>query len=294
MVYPQQEIVNLSEKLQVMLTQESTTYRCSDYLGQQSDSLSTTNGNSRPLAESETQKSPVNAMWRDQLCTWAYDIVDHFDLDRETVSVAFSYIDRFVPRYQHHINHKTYQLLAMTALYMAIKIYEPRKVGINSFISLSRGRFTSNHIVAMENVILETLSWNVHPPTPTTFLSHLFLLYPNADPRLGDISRFLAELSVIDYSFVARLPSTIAMACILNAMEEVQVPSHITLEFLESVKRTANIDAESQEVFECQTQLKNLHHAAGYNSGDQDNCMERTVERVDSVSPVCVSKMTPY
>eukprot|EP00586_Coscinodiscus_wailesii_P020388 CAMPEP_0172504634 /NCGR_PEP_ID=MMETSP1066-20121228/180438_1 /TAXON_ID=671091 /ORGANISM="Coscinodiscus wailesii, Strain CCMP2513" /LENGTH=295 /DNA_ID=CAMNT_0013280909 /DNA_START=69 /DNA_END=956 /DNA_ORIENTATION=- len=289
----QQEVVNLPEKLEVLLQQERTTYRGIDYLrdsnaGNQDDST----GESSPPAQG-SYKPSVNALWREQICDWSYAIVDHFDLDRETVCISFSYLDRFIPRYKRPINHKTYQLAAMTTLYMAIKLYEPRKIGINSFISLSRGHFTSNHIVAMEHLILQTLSWHVHPPTPVSFVNHLLLLHPVKDTRLNDISRFLTELSVCDYFFVTRRPSSIALACILNAMEEVQSPSHVTMEFLETAKRFApDIDGDRQDVFECQAQLKELYYASGSNSHvTQVDCSAPTSEREESVSPVCVSKM---
>lgn len=277
----------------MLLRQESTTYEVADYIGNASPRFEASDGScfSGNRSPESPPKPRINPLWREQICDWSYNIVDHFDLDRETVSVSFSYLDRFVSRYHNQLNHKTYQLAAMTTLYMAIKLYEMRKVGINAFISLSRGHFTASHVLAMENIILQTLSWRVHPPTPLSFVNHLLLLFPAANTRLNDIARFMTELSVCDYFFVARRPSHVAVACILNAMEDVQVPPHMILDYLEAIKATANIDVEGRDIYECQAQLKEMYTASGCGNNVQDFCAEPPVERDESVSPVCVSKM---
>ena len=78
--------------------------------------------------------------------------MDHFDFNREVVSVAMSYLDRYLST--RRVNKKIFQLAAMTCLYLAIKLSEPSTLKIASLIGLSRGFFTTEHIVAMEQSIL--------------------------------------------------------------------------------------------------------------------------------------------
>lgn len=63
---------------------------------------------------------------------------DHYDIHREVVSVAMAYLDRYVAA--HVVNRRIFQLAAMTALYLAIKLYEPGKLCLSSLLDLSRGR----------------------------------------------------------------------------------------------------------------------------------------------------------
>lgn len=79
-------------------------------------------------------------------------MVDHFDFSREVVAVAMSYLDRYLCA--RKVNKKMFQLAAMTSLFVAIKLYEPSALKLSSLTGLSRGFFTPEHIIAMEQSIL--------------------------------------------------------------------------------------------------------------------------------------------
>lgn len=86
--------------------------------------------------------------WRRTMGQWCFRVVDHFSLDRELVSIAMQYLDRFAQQQlvvladfddnnskgtggSHGSNNKkicledgpTYQLVAMTCLYLALKLF---------------------------------------------------------------------------------------------------------------------------------------------------------------------------
>ena len=113
---------------------------------------------------SSSSNSQINELWREKTCEWCYQVVDYFDFNREVVSVAMSYLDRYLAT--RTVNHRICQLAAMTALYLAIKLYEPGKLRLSSLIHLSRGCFQTEHIITMEVSMLQSLGWHVHPPTP--------------------------------------------------------------------------------------------------------------------------------
>ena len=95
----------------------------------------------------------VNDDWRSKICEWSYQVLDHFDYDREIVAVSLNYLDRYLCR--RPVNKRTFQLVAMTTLYMACKIYDHNKLRMSSLIELSRGYFTEEHIAAMEMSVLK-------------------------------------------------------------------------------------------------------------------------------------------
>lgn len=141
----------IADRLRVMVLLQQSEYKCRDYLMQPPlASQSSTATLISDLAPSSS--TGVNELWREKICKWTYEVVDHFDFNREIVAVSLSYLDRFLSARQ--VNHKTFQLASMTALYLAIKLYGPKTLRISSLIELSRGYFKAEHIAAMEKFIL--------------------------------------------------------------------------------------------------------------------------------------------
>ena len=99
-----------------------------------------------------------------------------------------------------------------------------------------------------------------------------------------ELSRFLAELSVIDYYFVVHRPSVVALAALLNSMEEIPAAANATESFAKELKRLAGLDANSPDVAECRKRLRLLYSQGGY-SRPTPNAESRN----DTISPVCVS-----
>jgi hypothetical protein len=152
-----------------------------------------------------------------------------------------NYLDRYLERYfgstlqeedgKARIPKKHFQLVTMTCLYIALKLKCQSKVPLDYMVQLSRGTVTIEELRAMECELLGQLGWLLHPPTSFDFLKHyLKLLRPvnscnsnSAETQrwtaLEDMASFLIELSVLDYYFVTHRPSTVAIAALLNAMD---------------------------------------------------------------------------
>ncbi|KAL3759162.1 hypothetical protein ACHAWU_002043 [Discostella pseudostelligera] len=86
--------------------------------------------------------TPTIGPWRKRIASWMFDVVDHFQYDRNVVSIALWYIDRYVghllveeERNQRRaggsgtesvsqpIKRRHFQLIAVTSLYLAIKVH---------------------------------------------------------------------------------------------------------------------------------------------------------------------------
>ena len=98
--------------------------------------------------------SGVNEDWRSKIVEWAYQVIDHLDYDREIVAVALHYLDRYLCR--RSVDKRTFQLVSMTCLHTACKIYSLRRqqLSMASLMQLSRGYFTEDQIFATERSIL--------------------------------------------------------------------------------------------------------------------------------------------
>jgi Cyclin, N-terminal domain len=204
--------------------------------------------------------------------------------DRQVVGIAMNLLDRFLLRCEdgddttttnaphHHPegttasagntnnnNSRNYQLSAMTCLYLTLKLHTRHyKRHLTILTELSRGQFVTHDILAMENIVLATLDWRVHPVTPMTFVQYYIQYYqyqyhyppppqhdfiedldetrtdreeePSAPPVLvpvvavwqvvHEIARYCTELAVLDCQHsAASTTSQLAYACILAAMD---------------------------------------------------------------------------
>lgn len=319
------------DHVNVLRQQEETTYRCFDYLAPEfqqyqstlEDSMQNCLGRIRPNANF------MNESWRDKICEWAYNIVDYFNYDRELVFVCMNYLDRYAMK--RRVDTRTYQLAAITALFLVVKIYEPRSssrvLDVSSLAKLSQSTFSEDTIVSMELELLRILKWNLFPPTAYTFARYLNKILveiaskeeectrPSASSRqeVTELSRFLTELSVCDYFFVPHKPSTVGIAALLNAIEIVNdedySPTLIHI-FIQRVYQQTEINAQSSEVQECRARLQATFVESGFSkpslkttsnaseqSFNQDADDETVKGEADSLngipSPVCVSGVTP-
>lgn len=149
-------MVDLVERLSVLLEQEIYSYYTEDYLdpGYQ-QKLRDTDHQIHDLPSclsATTTTSCINKVWREKICEWSYQVVDHFDFSREIVCISISYIDRYLSK--RVVDKKHFQLLAMSSLYLAIKLFEQETVSMKAMIELSRGYFLVDHMVEMERSLL--------------------------------------------------------------------------------------------------------------------------------------------
>lgn len=159
-------MVDLIDRLNTLLKQDRQIYQCEDYLDpafqqrlleardpaeNNTDTLiSTPSTNS---TSSSQGSATINESWREKICEWSFQVVDHFDFSREVVSISISLLDRYLS--VRAVDKRLFQLAAMTTLYMTIKIYERGTLSMASMIDLSRGFFMVEHMRAMELSIFE-------------------------------------------------------------------------------------------------------------------------------------------
>lgn len=297
---------DLPDLFAVLLRQEETTYACSDYLCPEHQARNAfkcheshiLNSSVGSCSTGSSSSSGISEIWREKICEWCYQVIDHFDFNRETVSVSLNYLDRYLST--RPVNRKIFQLAAMTSLYIAIKLNEPGMLKLSCFVELSRGYFSAEHIIAMEDAILRALHWHVHPPTSLCFIRYFMMLLPQerispiATHEIKELSRFLTELSVCDYFFTTQKPSSIALAGILLALESVNEARDplIRNRFINQVHQIAGIYCMSEEVEVCKARLYETYYNGNLRQETPDHGMNVGTDRIETgevISPVCVS-----
>lgn len=193
-------------------------------------------------------------------------VVDHFDLNREVVSIAMNHLDRFLGAFSGTVDKNLFQLLAMTCLYLSIKLNEYKHLliqgstsSMDTILQLSRGFFSLEKMEKMEYEVLQLLRWHVHPPTPQLFVKHFLFFLSVSEPEVHDLAQFMVELSVMDYYFVSYKQSEVAIASLLNAMERLvpQSSIEICLPF-----QSQFLDIHSSRVQDCRDRLALIYAQA--------------------------------
>ena len=141
---------DLYKVLAAMLEQERA-YLCHNYLELNSD----------------CSDIEIDDTCRSKMCEWVYQVVDCTRLQRETAAVSMSYLDRFMctsspSALRASLDRKEYQLVALTTLYIATKIFEPFAMDASLVSRLSRGLHSTEEIIALEYEILLALQWKVN------------------------------------------------------------------------------------------------------------------------------------
>ena len=298
---------NVVERVRAMAELEDSAYRCRDYLSRPSngtpgkDSTPTVDGTSARDCPPLVNDEMVDAVCREKMCEWSYRVCDHFHTGREIVAISFSYLDRFIDKVS--CDRTAFKLAAMTTLYLATKIFNSKQITISSLAELSRGEFEMSHISEMEVIILQTLEWRLHPPTPQCFINilcnHLPVSKGPVSTAIYQRAMFFAELSLYDYSFVTRERSLIAIASMLNAMEgldESIVPKEQREGFLNSIRETYQIGFPLGVVENARNRLWYVYSMSAQYKED-DELSPHTIKEdhpdknvIDSISqsPVCV------
>ncbi len=204
---------------------------------------------SRPLryrvasTQGASQELPTMT-WRRRICEWIFEVVDHFSFDREVVSVALNYIDRSASLLDESsssegVNSKDYQLLAISSLYLAIKLHGETvtqegfrlKMKISAFEELGRGSFQVAAIEATERRIASLLDWHLNPTTPVQYVVYLVRMLPgwsfdrtpsfeDLATELYDTTKYLTELACFNLFLTFDVdPSIVAYGALTCALE---------------------------------------------------------------------------
>jgi hypothetical protein len=240
--------------IEAMRMQEETGYRTEDYMQQSEPELPSSNG----------PQQPVDRECRSKMAEWCFQVVDFCKFNRETVSIAMSYLDRFLMTpagLEAIMDRKIFQLAAMTSLYTAIKVHEPEAMEPKVVASLSRGAYTEDEVTKMERRILMAIQWRMNPPTAMSFVHHYMTLTTEGSMSESEmvgtleLAKFQTELAVNAYDFVGVNASTVAFAALSNALQCAEVNRGVEYEFLTRISQATGIDADSDNMLSVQDQL---------------------------------------
>ena len=116
----------------------------------------------------KTIQKYIKEKMRTILLDWLIDVHSKFKLVDETLFLTINIIDRYLSK--QSINKKYFQLLGITAMFIASKyedIYPPE---IKEFIFMTDNAYTPEELIKLESDILDKIEFNMTYPTSLRFL----------------------------------------------------------------------------------------------------------------------------
>mmetsp|Transcript_21803 Transcript_21803/g.47465 ORF Transcript_21803/g.47465 Transcript_21803/m.47465 type:complete len:290 (+) Transcript_21803:87-956(+) len=236
--------VDVLDRINAMRSQEEKTKGCHNYF-----------------------TSIVDESCRKAIVDWCFIVADSFDLSRETVGIAMSILDRYLSsngkgKSAEALQSKqTFQLVAITSFYMAVKINEPVQLGIEMLVKLCRGFYTGSTIAATEQDILYSLKWRVciSTTTPMEYVRHFLELLPGS----MHVSHVILEnamkhmdCATSDIIFSTCRASTVGIVCLAGAINDTLEISPSEKELLwAQLSSKLDFDVASNEVRKVERQL---------------------------------------
>lgn len=286
-------VQDVRDQIDVLLRQEDTIYRCTDYMAHERPEGMMDIGNTiveecanlvtdlvksqsavsisdvKDVDQHHKQYDQTYTFWRQQMFDWACLVVDSFGMDREVVAVSFNLLDRYIAIESSKpgsppITRDDYQLFSMTCLYVAIKILEPipRKLSVQTLVDMSKNYYSKEIIESTEMEILQALKWRLHAPTGIRYARLFKQLFPAGKTisfHMEAEIETLTEIAVSDSFFVACRPSIVGLAAVIHAAR-LEGMSDSSIQHVQANLQGLISTRDNEEFRTVYLQLEKLHY----------------------------------
>jgi hypothetical protein len=155
------------------------------------------------------QQPDVTVSMRAILIDWIVDICSNYKLSQNTLFLTVNIIDSYIS--QVEVLRTQFQLIGVTALFIACKYEEVLCPELNDFVSLTDRTYSKGEILKMEISILNALKFDITFPCVLNFFEILSLNF-NFSETDFIYGKYLIESFMIDAAINKYLPSTVAIA----------------------------------------------------------------------------------
>jgi len=160
--------------------------------------------------------SKITPMMRSVLIDWMVEIQENFELNHETLYLAVKLSDLFLARQPQ--DKEQLQLVGAAAVFIASKFDERCPPLIEDFLYICDNSFDRDQFIQMEMEILRKIDFDLGIPLSYRFLRRYSKVAKTSMITLT-LSRYILELSLMEYSMVTKRDSLIAAAALYIAMK---------------------------------------------------------------------------
>jgi len=212
------EIDIAKQRRQEAIERENILMNCEEYCVDILKNLREAELRSKPKANYIKQQQDITPSMRSILVDWLVEVSEEYKLHTETLYLAVNYTDRFLSKMS--VLRGKLQLLGTASIYIASKYEEIFPPEVNEFVYITDDTYTKQQVLRMEHLVLKVLNFQMTAPTINCFLLH-FLRVINANKKIEHLSRYLAELTLIEAEpFLEYLPSQIAASALYLALSQ--------------------------------------------------------------------------
>jgi len=199
---------------------QSDPQMCSMYAAEIYEHLRRAEIKRRPSSDfMESLQQDINKSMRGILIDWLVEVAEEYKLVPDTLYYTISYIDRFLST--NVVPRQRLQLLGVSCMLIAAKYEEICSPQVEEFCYITDNTYCREEVLEMERKVLNELKFELTTPTTKSFLRRFVRAaqagYKAPSLSLEFLGNFLAELTLMEYSFLPYLPSLIAASAVFMA-----------------------------------------------------------------------------
>ncbi|TMW94935.1 hypothetical protein EJD97_009583 [Solanum chilense] len=216
-----------------------------------------TEDENRPCDYMDSQPE-INDRVRAILVDWLIEAHKRFELRPESLYLTVNIMDRFLS--EEPVPRRELQLLCISSMLIASKYEEIWAPEVNDFLTITDNAYVRDQILLMEKVILGKLEWYLTVPTPYVFLVRYIKAAVPSDQEMENMTFFLAELGLMNYTTViSYCPSKLAASAVYAARSTLNRSPRWT----DTLKHHTGYTED--QLRECAKQLVSFHFGAAEN-----------------------------
>ncbi|KAH9919354.1 cyclin-like protein [Amylocystis lapponica] len=145
---------------------------------------------------------------RQTLVDWLLQVHLRYHMLPETLWIAINIVDRFLTK--RIVSVLKLQLVGVTAMFIAAKYEEILAPSVEEFVFMTENGYTREEILKGERIVLQTLEFKIsHYCSPYSWMRKISKA-DDYDIQTRTLSKFLTEVTLLDYRFLRVKPSMVA------------------------------------------------------------------------------------
>eukprot|EP01114_Cavostelium_apophysatum_P023216 TRINITY_DN8681_c0_g1_i1.p1 TRINITY_DN8681_c0_g1~~TRINITY_DN8681_c0_g1_i1.p1 ORF type:complete len:455 (+),score=90.38 TRINITY_DN8681_c0_g1_i1:36-1367(+) len=158
-----------------------------------------------------SKQTEITPRHRAVLVDWMADVAAKFNFLSETLFLSIAILDHFLQ--QKAVAKSKLQLVGISAMLIASKYEEILTPEINDFVWITANSCTREELLKNEKLILTTLDFTINFASPLHFLRR-FSKAAFSESKTHTLSKYLIEVSSLEYNLLQYLPSKVAAAAV--------------------------------------------------------------------------------
>ncbi|KAK7033083.1 cyclin N-terminal domain-containing protein [Favolaschia claudopus] len=168
-----------------------------------------------PNADYMSHQNEITWAMRQTLVDWLLQVHLRYHMLPETLWIAINIVDRFLTH--RAVSLIKLQLVGITAMFIAAKYEEILAPSVEEFVYMAENGYSKEEILKGERIMLQTLEFRIsHYCSPYSWMRKISKA-DDYDIQTRTLSKFLTEVTLLDYKFLRAKPSLIAAVGMYSA-----------------------------------------------------------------------------